>query len=78
MCKKRKGFARDPLIQGERVSYKLLMNIKIMSGKVKRANNEEKRPLIKAYIKMQRADVVCIQETKWETTSEVGKERIWQ
>ena len=40
------------------------MKLKIMSWNVRAINNLDKRKLIKAFIKSQRVDVVCIQETK--------------
>ena len=40
------------------------MKIRIISWNVRGANNPEKRKVIKAFLKSQRADVVCIQETK--------------
>ena len=32
-------------------------------------NDETKRKLIKIFLKTQKADVVCIQETKWKSCS---------
>ena len=43
--------------------------IKILSWNVRGANDISKRKLIKAFIKTQKADVVCIQETKWRTST---------
>ena len=40
------------------------MRIKILSWNVRGANNAEKRKLIQTYVKMQKVDLVCIQETK--------------
>ena len=40
------------------------MKLKILSWNVRGINNLDKRKLIKAFIKSQRVDVVCIQETK--------------
>ena len=40
------------------------MRIKILSWNVKGANSDEKRKLIKAFLKGYKADLVCIQETK--------------
>ena len=40
------------------------MKIRIISWNVKGANNPEKRKLIKAFLKSQRANVICLQETK--------------
>ena len=40
------------------------MKIKILSWNVRGANDVNKRKVIKAFIKMQRVDVVCLQETK--------------
>ena len=40
------------------------MKLKILSWNVRAINNLDKRKLIKAFIKSQRVDVVCIQDTK--------------
>ena len=40
------------------------MNIKILSWNVRGANNPEKRKVIKKFIRDQRVDLVCLQETK--------------
>ena len=40
------------------------MKITIISWNVRGANNPEKRKVIKAFLKSQRSDVVCLQETK--------------
>ena len=40
------------------------MKIRILSWNVIRANNMDKRKIIKLVIKSQRVDVVCLQETK--------------
>ena len=40
------------------------MKLKLLSWNVRGANNLDKRKVIKAFIKSQKVDVVCIQETK--------------
>ena len=40
------------------------MKSRILSWNVRGANNDTKRSLLKAFIKLQKADVVCLQETK--------------
>ena len=40
------------------------MKIKILSWNVRGANNPEKRKVIKQFIRDQRVDLVCLQETK--------------
>ena len=40
------------------------MRIRIVSWNVRGANDREKRKLIKDVIKTQKADLVCLQETK--------------
>ena len=40
------------------------MKLKILSWNVRGANAVAKRKVIKAFIKMQRVDIVCLQETK--------------
>ena len=45
------------------------MKIRILSWNVRGANDGNKRKVIKAFIKMQRVDVVCLQETKLKEMS---------
>ena len=45
---------------------RLLMKIKFLSWNVRGANDAAKRKVIKAFIKMQRVDVVCQQDTKFK------------
>ena len=45
------------------------MKIKFLSGNVRGANDAAKRKVIKTFIKMQRVDVVCLQETKFKEVS---------
>ena len=45
------------------------MKIKILSWNVRGANEVAKRKVIKAFIKMKRVDVVCLQETKFKEVS---------
>ena len=45
------------------------MKIKILSRNVRGANNRDKRKVIKALIRLQRADLVCLQETKIQDMS---------
>ena len=45
------------------------MKIKILSWNVRGVNDVNKRKVIKAFIKMQRVDVVCLQETKFKEVS---------
>ena len=40
------------------------MKIKILSWNVRGVNNPEKRKVIKQFIRDQRVDLVCLQETK--------------
>ena len=44
------------------------MKIKIQSWNVRGANDKTKRKLIKVFLKTHKADVVCIQETKWRSS----------
>ena len=46
------------------------MKIKLVSWNVRGANDSSKRKVIKAMIRSQRADLVCIQETKIQTMTE--------
>ena len=41
------------------------MKIHLLSWNVNEANNCDKRKVIKALIKKNRVDLVCLQETKW-------------
>ena len=45
------------------------MKIKILSWNVRGTNDETKRKLITMFLKTQKADVVCIRETKWKSYS---------
>ena len=47
------------------------MKLKILSWNVRGVNNSEKRKLIKNFIRTQKADLVCVQETKIQTMSDV-------
>ena len=40
------------------------MKIRVVSSNVRWVNDGEKRKLIKALLRMQKADLVCLQETK--------------
>ena len=45
------------------------MKLRIMSWNDRGANDGARRKVLKAFIKMQRADVVCLQETKLKEVS---------
>ena len=45
------------------------MKLRILSWNVRGANDGAKRKVLKAFIKMQRDDVVCLQETKLKEVS---------
>ena len=45
------------------------MKLRMLSWNVRGANDGAKRKVLKAFIKMQRADVVCLQETKLKEVS---------
>ena len=45
------------------------MKIKFLSWNIRGANDVAKRKVIKAFIKMQRVDVICLQETKFKEVS---------
>ena len=45
------------------------MKLRILSWNVRGANDGAKRKVLKAFIKMQRVDVVCLQETKLKEVS---------
>ena len=46
------------------------MQIRILSWNVRAANDSEKRKIIKVFLKTQRVDLVCIQETKLKGISQ--------
>ena len=46
------------------------MKLKILSWNVRGANDSSKRKIIKAFIRNQRVDLICIQETKIQSMSE--------
>ena len=46
------------------------MQIRILYWNVRGANDSEKRKIIKAFLKTQREDLVCIQETNLKGTSQ--------
>ena len=45
------------------------MKVRILSWNVRGVNDQEKRKVIKAFIKTQKVDIVCLQETKLKGTS---------
>ena len=45
------------------------MKLRILSWNLRGANDGAKRKVLKAFIKMQRVDVVCLQETKLKEVS---------
>ena len=47
----------------------MVKKIKILAWNVKGANDVSKRKLIKMFLKTQKADMVCIQETKYKSCS---------
>ena len=58
------------------------MKLKILSWNVRGANDVAKRKVLKAFIKMQRVDIVCFQETKLTKVSRgmirsLGWEDFW-
>ena len=46
------------------------MKLKILSWNVRGANESSKRKIIKNYVRDQRVDLICIQETKIQAMSE--------
>ena len=53
------------------------MKIKILSWNVRGANDRVKRKVIKALIRLQRADLVCLQETKIQDMSKGDCSESW-
>ena len=41
-----------------------MMRVRILSWNVRGVNSNEKRKLIRAFLNLQRVDLVCLQETK--------------
>ena len=46
------------------------MNIKLLSWNVRGANDNNKRRIIKSFVKKQKVDLLCIQETKIQLMTE--------
>ena len=46
------------------------MNLKLLSWNVKGANDNNKRRIIKSFVRKQKVDLLCIQETKIQLMSE--------
>ena len=46
------------------------MKVKILSWNVRRANDSSKRKVIKTFIRNQRVNLICIQETKIQSMSD--------
>ena len=47
------------------------MKLRVLSWNIREANDSEKRKVIKALIKGQKVDVVCLQETKMQEMSKM-------
>ena len=45
------------------------MTLKIMSWNVRGVNNQDKRKVLKAFIRLKKVDMVCLQETKVQNMS---------
>ena len=61
---KRRRWKRDKGYYAE-----ILMKIQILSWNVRGVNDSEKRKLIKAFLKSQRVDLVCLHEAKLKEAS---------
>ncbi|RVX05355.1 hypothetical protein CK203_013653 [Vitis vinifera] len=57
------------LLRGEGIIKMDVMKLRVLSWNVRGANDSEKRKVIKALIKSQKVDVVCLQETKMQEMS---------
>ena len=55
--------------KGVGVTIHLLIKITILSWNVRGANDVVKRKVVKAFLKSQKVDMVCIQETKLKEIS---------
>ena len=55
--------------RGEGSLFSLLIKITILSWNVRGANDVVKRKVVKAFLKSQKVDMVCIQETKLKEIS---------
>ena len=53
------------------------MKIKILSWNVRGVNDPEKRRVIKSFLRSNRADLVCLQETKVQQMNNVMTRSIW-
>ena len=47
------------------------MNLKLLSWNVRGANDNNKRRIIKSFVRKQKVDLLCIQETKIQLMFEV-------
>ena len=48
----------------------MLMLIRILSWNVRGINDKDKRKVVKAFLRLQKADLVCLQETKCKLMSD--------
>ena len=49
----------------------MLMLIRILSWNVRGINDKDKRKVVKAFLRLQKADLVCLQETKCKLMSDL-------
>ena len=49
----------------------VLMLIRILSWNIRGINDKDKRRVVKAFLRIQRADLVCLQETKCKLMSDL-------
>ena len=53
------------------------MKLKLISWNVRGANNSDKRNIIRNFIRSQRVDLVCLQETKIQEMSAADARSLW-
>ena len=66
----REEVSREVLHRAKGASSQKLMKLKILCWNVRGANDSSKRKLIKAFVRNQKVDLLCIQETKIQLMSE--------
>ena len=53
------------------------MNLKILSWNVRGLNNFHKRVIVKILLKERKGDVICLQETKLDSTNSTVVKSLW-
>ena len=59
-----RGKVRTVLFRQRGSTNDRIMNLKLLSWNVREANDSSKRKIIKSFVRKQKVDLLCIQETK--------------